>query len=161
VIDRAQELFLGVLVSGGPVAADAYAEEAGAAAFPLRLPDGVEYAQANALNVAVRAPAGGEGARQRVLGAHVFAPAALEDQPDVDVILAMLVPVEDRAPGAQVGAGVATREAVHRVLAEVALGGGVSDGVAGGVGQRELVEPDRGLDVEGDRSGVLADRGGH
>src|SRR5262249_23490486 len=145
VVQLAQELLLGVLVAGGAVAADADAEEAGPAALALRLPDGVEDAAAHALQVAVAALAA-EGGRQRVLGAHVLAAAALQDEADIDGVLLVLVPVEDGAAGAEVVAGVAAGDAVHRVLPQVAFRGGPGDGVAADVLQLELVEADGGLD---------------
>src|SRR5262249_22778411 len=157
-LDVAEELILGELVAGGAVAADADAEEAGAAALALRLPDGVENAAADALEVAVAALAA-DRRRQRVLGAHVLAAAALEDQPHVHRVLAVLVPVEDRAAGAEVVAGVAAGDAVHGVLPQVALRGRLGHGVAADLLQLELVEADRGPDVERDGAGVLADGG--
>src|SRR5262249_38222074 len=139
VVEFAEELLLGVLVAGGPVAADADAEEAGAAALALGVPDRVEDAAADAFQAAVAALAA-DGRRQRVLGAHVLAAAALEDQPHVHGVLAVLVPVEDRAAGPEVVAGVAAGDAVHRVLPQVALGGRLDHGVAADVLQLQLVE---------------------
>ena len=48
VVERAEQLLLGVQVTGGPIAADADADGARAAALPLRLPHRVQDALANA-----------------------------------------------------------------------------------------------------------------
>ena len=106
VVQFAEQLSLGGLVAGGPIAADAHAEEAGPATLALRLPDGVEDAGAHALEVTIAALAGQRG-RQRILGAHVLAAAPLEDQANVDVRLPVLVEVKDGAAGTKVVAGVA------------------------------------------------------
>src|SRR5947208_2049146 len=82
------------------IAADANAEEAGATALALRLPDRVEDAGTHAFEVPIAAFAA-DGHRQRILGAHVLAAAALEDQANVNRILAVLVPVKDGTAGAE------------------------------------------------------------
>src|SRR5262249_12671589 len=61
--------------------------------------------------------------------------------------------------GAEVVAGVTAADALDGVLPQIALGGGLGDGIAADVLQFELIEPDWRLDVEGDGAGVLADGG--
>ena len=50
------------------------------------------------------------------------------------------MPVENGAAGAQVVAGVVAGDAVHRVLPQISLGGGLGDGITAGVLQFELIE---------------------
>ena len=102
-------------IAGGAIAANADAEKAGAATLALGLPHGVEDAVTDAFEVAVAALAV-ERCRQRILRAHVFAAAALEDKADLNCILAMLVPVKNRAAGTEVVAGILGADAVHGVL---------------------------------------------
>src|SRR5205085_5480090 len=89
----------------------------------------------------------------------VLAAAALEDQADINGVLAVLVPVEDGAAGAEVVAAVAAGDAIDGVLPQVAFRRGLDDGVAGEFLQFELVETSWRLDVEGDGAGVLANGG--
>ena len=74
------------------------------------------------------------------------------------VSVAVLVPVEDGAAGPEVVAGVRARHAVHRVLPQVALRGGLFNSFAAQLLEFDLIEADRGFEVEGNRARVLADR---
>ena len=65
VVERAEQLFLGVQVAGRAVAADADADRARAASFALRLPDRVQDALAHAFERAIRAAEMIELRRQR------------------------------------------------------------------------------------------------
>ena len=56
VVQGPQQLALGQVVAVGAIAADAYAEGAGAAALALRLPDGVQQALPHAVEGAIRRP---------------------------------------------------------------------------------------------------------
>ena len=128
VVQLAQQLLLGELVAGGPVAADADAEEAGAAALAL----GFQTAS----RMQARTPSRSRSQRlpPSVAGSEYWAlmfsqPPPLRIKADVDRVLAVLVPVEDGAAGAEVVAGVAAGDAIDGVLPQVALGGGLGDGV--------------------------------
>src|SRR5207302_9693080 len=120
IVQRAQQLHLGMFVTARPVAADADAEEAGTAALALSLPNGVQDAGPHAVQVAV-GPLAVERRRQRILGAHVLAAAALENEANVHRLLTVLVPVEDRTAGTEIVAGVAAADAVDGILPQVAL----------------------------------------
>ena len=145
---------LGKLESGGPIATDADAENAWAAAFALGLKDSVE----DDLSAAVEIPIGfeflvGEG----VLSTDVFASAPFEHEADLDMVGAMLMEVHGRGAGANVGAVVGTVDRIDGVLAEVTPFGGFGDGEAGGFFEVDLVEPNWGIDVEQNTACVLAD----
>src|SRR5262249_54693337 len=129
VVQVAQELLLGMFVAGGSVTANAHTQESWTTTLALSLPDGVEDATPDSLQVAITALAV-ERDGQRILRAHVLAAAALENQPDVHVILAMLVPVKHRTARAQVITGVPPRDAIDRVLPEVSLLSRLHHGIA-------------------------------
>jgi hypothetical protein len=74
VFEFAEELGLAQFVTRSAIAADADAENAGAAAFALRLKDGVEDDLAAAIEIAIRTEV---FLGQRVLSADVFAAASL------------------------------------------------------------------------------------
>ena len=93
VFETAQELLLGKFVTGRAVAADADAENAGAAAFALGLQDGVENHFAAAVEIAIRVQL---FVRQRILRTDVFAAAAFENEPHLDTRGAMLRSEERR-----------------------------------------------------------------
>src|SRR5262249_36980400 len=150
-----QQLLLGEFVTGSPVAADAHAQKAGATAFALSLPDRVHDASEHAVQVAVRSLAV-ERYRHGILRAHVFATAAFENQPNVHAVLAMLVPVENRAAGAKVVAAIPLGDAIDRILPQIAFAGGFNHRIAADVLQFELIESNRRLDVEGYGSRILA-----
>src|SRR5262249_54481857 len=105
VFHIAKKLLLGKLVADGSVAADADAEEPRPAALALRLPDGVQGAGTDSFQIAVETFAV-DGGRQRILSTHVLAAAAFENQTDLHVLLAMLMPVENGTAGAEVIAAV-------------------------------------------------------
>ena len=88
VVERAEQLLLRVQIAGRPVAADADADGAGAAALALRLPHRVEDALADAVERSIGAAEMIELGGQRVLRVRVLAAAALEDQLDLDVVVA-------------------------------------------------------------------------
>lgn len=154
VVEMTEELLLGVQIAGRAVAADANPEDAGAAAFALRLENGVEDRAAAALEVAVRAEL---FVGQRILGADVFAAAALEDEAHLGAVAAGLFEMEGGRAGAEVGAVVLSRERIHGVLAEISLAGGGKDGGARVALKGDLIEAARDADEKENRSGVLAD----
>ena len=96
VIQGAEQLFLGVEIPRRPITADAHTHRAGAATFPLRLPDRVQNALAHAFERAIGAAKVIEVGRQRVLRVGILAAAALQDQPHLDLIPFPLVEVDDR-----------------------------------------------------------------
>ena len=99
----------------------------GAAALPLRLPDGVQEALADTVEVAPCPAEVRHLHRQRVLDVLVLAAAALEEQPHFDLVLLPLLEVDRRAAGAEVVAAVGAGERVHRVLAQLAALGRLRD----------------------------------
>src|SRR5262249_36557614 len=92
-----------------------------------------------------------------VLGAHVLTSAALQDQTNVNIGIARLLPVEYGASRAQVIAGVCAIDAVDRILPEKAFLGGVLHGQAAELFQFQLVHALGGLEEEIDCSSILAD----
>ena len=154
IFEKAEQLALGKLESGGPIATDADAENPGAAAFALGLKDGVE----DDLSTAVEISIGFEFlVGERVLSPHIFASAPFEHEADLDMVGAMLMEVHGRRAGADVGTVVGTVDGIDGVLAEVTPFGGFGDGEAGGFFEVDLVESDWGIDVEQDATCVLAD----
>ena len=117
VVERAKQLFLRVEIPRRPVAADADANGARAAALALRLPDRVEDALAHAVERAVGAAEMIELGRQRVLRVGVLAAAALEDQLDLDLVALPLLEVDDRRARAEVVAGVLAGDRIDGVRA--------------------------------------------
>ena len=96
VLQPAEELLFGLLEAGGAVAADAYPQDAGAAAFALRLEHGIQ----DDLTATVKVAVGLElFIRQRVLGADVFAAAPFKYEPDREVGAPMLMKMESGRAG--------------------------------------------------------------
>ena len=106
VVKRAEELLLGKDVAVGAVAADANAEGARRAAHPLRLPDGVENALLDALQVSVGLAQMLEHRGQRILDVLVLAAAAFAQQADFDFRLLPLLEFDDRGSRTEVVATV-------------------------------------------------------
>ena len=121
VVERAEQLLLGVHVAGGAIAADADADGAGRAALALRLPDRVQDALAHAFERAVGAPEVRQLRGQRVLRVHVLAAAALENQLHLDLVVVLpLLEVDDRRARAEVVARVLAGERVDGVRPQLA-----------------------------------------
>src|SRR5690606_8236199 len=139
------------------VAADGDADGAWAAALPLRLPDGVQDALADALEGPVRAAEAGKLRRQRVLDVHVLAAAALEDEANLELVLLPLPEVQDRRARPEVVAGVLAGQGVHRIGPELAAPGGLRHRLPDLLLHPDLVGAHRRLDLEGRHAGVLAD----
>ena len=99
-------MLLGKDVAVGAVAADANAEGARRAAHPLRLPDGVENALLDALQVSVGLAQMLERRGQRILDVLVLAAAAFAKQADFEVRLLPLLEFHDRSPRTKVVAAV-------------------------------------------------------
>src|ERR1019366_690443 len=107
--------------AGGPVAADADAEDPRPAAFALCLQDRVK----NRLAAAVQVAAGLElFVGQRILPPNISAPPAFEHEPHVDVGRAVLVEMDGGRTGPHIGAVVLAGDGVHGVLPEETLLGG-------------------------------------
>ena len=103
IVERAEKLLLGEFVACGAVTADADAEDAGAAAFALRLQNSIE----NHFSAAVEVAVGFEFfVRQRILRADIFATAAFENEADGNFRGAMLMEMDDGRTGADIGAVV-------------------------------------------------------
>ena len=131
IVQRPEELLLRLEIARRAIAADGDANGAGRAALALRLPDGVQDALADAVERAIGAAEMRQLGRQRVLRVHVLAAAALQDQPDLDlVVLLPLIEVKDRRAGPEVVAGVGAGDRVDRVGPQLAASRGLGDGLA-------------------------------
>jgi hypothetical protein len=78
IIQGAEQLLLGALIAGSSVSAYADSYCAGAAALPLSLPDGVQYALSHAIEVAPGPAQMRQLGRQRILYVLILAAAALQ-----------------------------------------------------------------------------------
>ena len=76
----------------------------------------------------------------------------------MDVGIACLFPVKSRTSRAQIVSGVLAVDAVDRVLSQVSERGRLLHGLAAHVSKLDLIDTHGCVDVEADRSGVLADR---
>ena len=158
VVERAEQLLLGVRVAGRAIAADAHADGAGAAAFALRVPDRVQDALPDAFERAIGASEVRQLDRQRVLRVGVLAAAALQNQLDLDLVALPLVEVHDRRARAEVVARVLAGDRVDRVRPQLAAPRRLGDGLADLLAHPDLIGADRRLHLEGRHAGVLADR---
>ena len=145
-------------VAGRPVAANADADRPGTAAPALGLPHRVE----NALPHAVQGPIGAaevcELHRQRILRVGVLAATALEQQPHVDLVSFPLLEMNNRRPRAQVVPGILAGDRVDGVRAQLPTRRRFHDRTVDLLPHRDLVHPDRHLDLERRHASVLADR---
>src|SRR4051794_13278897 len=107
------------------IASDADSDGSWGAALPLRLPDRVQDALADALEVPVGATQVVELARDRVLDILVLAAAAFEDQLDLDLVLFPLLEVDHRGLDAEIVAAVLSGERIDGVGAQLAAFRGV------------------------------------
>ena len=89
--------------------------------------------------------------------ADVFAAAAFEHQAHVDLVPAMLVKMQGGGAGTDIRAVVDSGERVHRILSQVTELCRLFHGQAGGVLERDLVQPHRDIHVKQYAAGVLAD----
>src|SRR5581483_2404448 len=140
------------------VAADADADGARRASFPLRLPHRVQDALANAVERAIGAAEMGQLDRQRVLRVRVLAAAALEDQLDLDLVARPLVEVDDRRARPEVVARVPAGDRVYRIRPQLAAARRFGHGFANLLTHPDLIGADRRVHLEGRHPGVLADR---
>ncbi len=158
VVERPEQLRLGVRVSRRAVAADADADGAGAASLALGLPDGVQDALAHALQIAV----GPAQVRQldwhRVLRVAVLAPAAFQQQLHLDGLLLPLMEVNDGRTRAEVVSGVLAGDGIDRVRAQFASPGGLGHGQADLLGHPDFVGAAGYVDFERRHARVLANR---
>src|SRR6266567_2146460 len=155
IVQEPQKLALGKFVTRGAIAADADAEDAGAAAFSLRLEHGVEDHFAVAIQVAVCFQL---LIRQRILCADVFAATAFQNQARVEFVRAALVKMERWRARTDIRAVVDAAERVHRVLAQVTEFGGLLHRHTGRVLKGDLVHAHRSVHVKQNAAGVLANR---
>ena len=158
VVERAEELFLRDIVTVRAIAADADAQRARRAALPLRLPDRVQQALADAFQIAIRAAQTLERGGQRILNVLVLAAAALEDQLDLDLVLLPLLEVDHGRPGAEIVAAVFAGERIDRIRPQLAQLRRFRHRRANRLADRDLVHADRRMHVERRHAGVLADR---
>src|SRR5262249_28636624 len=96
IVKGAEELALRQLIPVCAIAPDADAHGAGRAALSLRLPNRMQDALADALQIAVGASEMVQVARHRILNVLVLAAAALQDEFDLDLILFPLLEVHYR-----------------------------------------------------------------
>ena len=120
IVERSEQLLLGVRVAGRAIAADADADRAGRAALPLRVPHGVKNRLLHAVERPVGAAEMRQLDRQRVLGIGVLAAAALENQLDLDLVLLPLLEVDDRRARSEIVAGVLAGDRIDRIGAQLA-----------------------------------------
>ena len=157
VVERPEQLLLGVRVAGRAIAADAHADRARAAALPLRVPDRVQDAFPDAFQRPIRASEVRQLDRQRVLRVGVLAAPALQNQLDLDLVALPLIEVHDGRPRAEVVAGVFAGDRIDRVRAQLAAPRRFGDRLADLLPHPDLVRADRGLHLEGRHAGVLTD----
>ena len=158
VVRRPEQLQLRRFVATGSVTAHTHAQVPGRTALSLRLVDRVHDAFPHAIEVAVGPPQAFQRLRQRVLDIPVLAAAPLQQQLDLDGVLAVLVKVNHRSSRPQVVARVLACERIDRVLPELARLGRSGDRLQNLLFQHELVEADGRLDDEGRHARVLTDR---
>ena len=157
VVESPEQLFLRVEVARGAIAADGHTHRAGAATLALRVPDGVEDALADALEIAIGPPEMGQLGRQRGLRVHVLAAAALEQQLDFYALSVPLREVDDRRSGPQIVTAVRAVDGIHGIGSELAPPGRLGHGVADDTGHPDLIGAHRNLQLEGGHASVLAD----
>ena len=157
IVERAEQLLLGVRVAGRAIAADADADGARAAALALRVPHRVQDALPHAVERAIGAAEVRQLDRQRVLRVGVLAAAALQNQLDLDVVALPLIEVDDRRAGAEVVAGVLAGDRIDRVRPQLAAPRRFGDRFADLLPHPDLIGADRHVHLEGRHAGVLAD----
>lgn len=109
-----------MLVTAGAVAANADPQVARRAALPLGLVDGVHQALPHPVEVAVGPTQPGEFLRERVLDVLVLAATSLEHEPNLDLVFAVLVEVDDRGARSEIVATVLAGQGIDRIGAELA-----------------------------------------
>src|SRR5262249_53262172 len=139
VVERAEQLLLRVRVARRAVAADADADRARRAPFALGVPDGVQDAFPDAVEIAIGAAEMRELYRQRVLRVGVLAAAALQDEPDLYDVAIPLIEVHDRRAGPEVVARVLSRDRIDRVRPQLAAARRFGDGFANLLPHPDLV----------------------
>src|SRR5262249_35027829 len=152
-----EELLLRVRIARRPIATDADADRAGTAAFALRVPDRMENALANALEISIGASEVRQLDRQRVLRVGVLAAAAFENEFDLDLVPFPLIEVDDRRARPKVVAAVAAGDRVDRVRPQLAAARRFGNGASNLAAHPDLVGGDRRLHLEGRHAGVLTD----
>src|SRR5258708_1653304 len=154
----AEELFFGMGVAAGAVAADGYTDEPGAAALTLGLVDGVEDTLVDAIQVAVGPANLRQLLGERILNILVLAAAALEEEQDLDIITLPLFKMNDRRPRTEIQTRVSPGDTVHGIWAELAGSSGFGNGLMDGILSRNLVHADRAGGMKRRHAGILADR---
>ena len=157
VVERAEQLFLGVHVARRAVAADADAERAGRAALALRVPDRVQDALAHALERAIGATQVRQLGGQRVLAFMFSQPPPLRIS---------LTSISSRSHCSKWMIGVPGPRLLPEfspVSESTEFGRSLPRLVASATASRicffehDLVDADRRLHLEGGHAGVLAD----
>jgi hypothetical protein len=155
---RAEQLLLGVRVTGGAIAADRDPDSAWRAPLALCIPDRMQNAFPDAVERPVGASEMRQFNRQRVLRIGVLAAAAFQYQLDLDRVLFPLMEVDDRRARPEIVAGVFAGDRIDRVRAQLAAARRFRDGLANLLAHPDLIRADRRLHFEGRHAGVLADR---
>ena len=115
IIHGAEQLLFGQPVARRPIAADAYADKAGAASLSLGLVDAVQNALSDAVQVPACPAQPFQFAGEAVLDVLVFTSPSLEDQTDFDFVFFPLLIMDDGCARSQVVSGVFSGQGIDRV----------------------------------------------
>src|SRR5690606_28255222 len=119
IIDGPEELHLSQFISRRPITADPNADKSCTAAMSLSLIDGVQDALADSIQVPPCSAKPFKLRRQAVLDVLVLAAAALEDQPNFNLILLPLFEVDDGRAFSQIISGIRTGQGINGVRAQL------------------------------------------
>ena len=158
VVERAEQLLLGVRVARRAIAADADADSARRAAFALRVPHRVEDAFPDAVERPIRAAQMRQLDGQRVLRVGVLAPAAFQNQLDLHVVAFPLIEMNDRRAGSEVVPGIFARDRIDGIRTQLSTSRRFGNRPANLLAHPHVIGADGCFHLEGRHAGVLTDR---
>src|SRR6185437_6755372 len=106
VIESAEELLLGKVITMCAIAANANTQRARRASLPLRLPNRMQETFADAFQISIRTSQSFEIRRQGILDVLVFTAAALEDELHFDAVVFPLLEMNHGRAFAEIVAAV-------------------------------------------------------